>query len=819
MATALQIPSAEELASTPFYFGQKKVIFLPKQWELCFAPEFEIASVGGFGCLAPDTLILDPVKGILEPIESLTKAGHVLAWSREGPRIAPRPPSFRKGTAMLYRLRTTCGEVIATEGHRFLTSSGWQRLDSLRSGEYLQEFDAFRLQSNLASVPSVHVEDGPHWSQTLRDSQDDCRVHHRLYDGPLHSSEEDGQAFSRQHLDAPRHIHADRRDVGFYDNGHCGYGRLPDKNYSSAGTFRQRPDVATECLNFEALDAQSHRYSQPPSQFPYTSFVLDKDGLQGSDQYLISRNLHACYPYPPKITRIISIEAVGIGEFYDLHVPSLENYWAAGMWHHNSSKTFGGVCRATRLLSWFPGNLGLIGRFASTDLAGTTRHDCLQFWEEANLLDDFVERHKDYKVPTATVKCVDPYTQEILQGKYSEALFLHYDDPSHTHGYHAGFGWIDEANQCTDEARRELISRMRRPGFKGKYSLWYTSNTNKGYDYLYENFLNPEAMEELRRKKPKAYASRRFIHGTTWDNRANLPPDYIENMENSYSEKMVRVLLGASYESFEGQMFEEWDDQVHCINVKSCFPQGIPKEWNRIFALDPGGTGAWAWEFAAIDPTGNVIFYDEIYGPGNRTAPFAERALPKIRPYPNWQAKVIDSENKLAAGELAEYGIYCTNAQKQNKTGDANSSFYRVSGYLHPNPAHVFPEWHPRKGQTGAPRLFVGEKCANIKKEFPQQRWKTDPTSKKLINEPDPKVIKNAIDCVFYVIRELPHPTKLTPGIIADLSPQMSKMGKIMNFERRKREEDRKKELWNIHMGSGRRRHSRFSSFRGGLSG
>ena len=39
-----------------------------------------------------------------------------------------------------------------------------------------------------------------------------------------------------------------------------------------------------------------------------------------------------------------------------------------------SSKTLGGIYRATQLSCFHPGNQGIIGRFASTDLAATTRH-------------------------------------------------------------------------------------------------------------------------------------------------------------------------------------------------------------------------------------------------------------------------------------------------------------------------------------------------------------------------------------------------------------------------------------------------------------
>ncbi len=513
--------------------------------------------------------------------------------------------------------------------------------------------------------------------------------------------------------------------------------------------------------------------------------------------------------------RIVDISWDYKGDFYDISVPGMEHYSAHGLWHHNSSKTHPSICRATRLATWFPGNLGLLGRFASTDLAGTTRHDALEFWREANLLEEFKEKHPEYKVPTATLRCVDPHTQEVLKNKYSEVIFVHLDDPEHIHGYHLGFGGIDEANQCKKAAWDKLASRLRRPGFEGTYSMWATSNTDKGYDWIYDYFFNPEELERLRLKKPESLAKRRGIIATTYENRRNLPKDYIENMEATYSPRMCKVLLEASYDTFEGQMYEDWSEEVHVIPLRKYFPAGIPENWNRLLAVDPGGADPWAFIWAAVDPWGNVIVYDEIYEKGSKVKPFAEAAMPKMmrksdgKPL-RFQAKVIDSENKIAAGELSEYGLHFTNAQKSNKMGDLNSSYYRLCGYMHPNPAHAFPDWHiDKKGKAGSPRFFVADTCKMTRKEIPQQRWKQIRGESRLTNEPDESVENHAVDCCLYMIRELPKPTELEKTIISNLSPDLSKQGRIMNFIRRNAAEQDRRMKFNARMGHGGRHAGR----------
>lgn len=460
---------------------------------------------------------------------------------------------------------------------------------------------------------------------------------------------------------------------------------------------------------------------------------------------------------------------------------------------YGSGKTQTGIMRATRLSTWFPGNRGIIGRYASTDLASTTQRDAIEFWEQSNLLHDFKEKGR-YKIPTAILKCVDPFTQEVLPGMFSEVQFLHLDNPTHIHGHRIGWAWADEASEISREAYDKLMSRIRLKGFEATYSLWVTGNP-EGHNWIYNHFFNPEL---LAKTPERVRSSRRAVHATTYDNWF-LPSEYVRNMTNSYSETMRKKYLEGSFDIFDGQIYDEFDSSIHVLGMET-FPGGVPSHWNRLLGVDVGGTDPWAWIWVAVDDAGNVVVYDEIYEPGTRIKPFAIRAKPKLDGL-KFQSKVIDSENKLAAGELGEHGIHFTNAKKTNK----NESIFRLSGYLHPNPDHAFPKWHPRHGQSGSPRLFITANCRSLIGELPQQRWRKVRGQELLANEPDPNVPNHAVDALLYICRELPRPTALTVGIISDLHQEMSKMGKIINFERRQAEAEKRKMKWAMHMGSGRR--------------
>ena len=191
-----------------------------------------------------------------------------------------------------------------------------------------------------------------------------------------------------------------------------------------------------------------------------------------------------------------------------------------------------------------------------------------------------------------------------------------------------------------------------------------------------------------------------------------------------------------------------------------------PRDWKRVMACDVGGATHWAFEIAAQDPWGNVVFYDELSAIAEMDW-LAEKLKPKLldehgEPY-YWIAKVIDYENKLAAEDFRRRGVIFTNAQKMGKA----SSINRLSAYLSTNPKHHFPEWHPRAGQPNAPRLYVTSGCPVLIHEIPQQRWKEEVGSDgRLKNEADRSVRHDCWDACIYIVRELPDPATL-PAIPA----------------------------------------------------
>jgi hypothetical protein len=178
--------------------------------------------------------------------------------------------------------------------------------------------------------------------------------------------------------------------------------------------------------------------------------------------------------------------------------------------------------------------------------------------------------------------------------------------------------------------------------------------------------------------------------------------------------------------------------------------------------MDVGGATANALEWGAKDPVSHsLVMYDEINLVTTDMRLIAEQAKPKMK-HPEtgeeyaFLFKVIDHENKIAGDDMARHGLRFTNAVKQNKA----LSIHRLSGYLHPNPKRPFPAWHPRKGELGAPLIFIMPRCKNLIKEIPVQKWK-EGEGDTVKDEMDRTIRHDAVDCLLYIARLLPAPVDI----------------------------------------------------------
>jgi len=143
-------------------------------------------------------------------------------------------------------------------------------------------------------------------------------------------------------------------------------------------------------------------------------------------------------------------------------------------------------------------------------------------------------------------------------------LFRSADKPERLRGMNLGFAWVDEAALIDEETWDILLGRLRLdPG-----RAWLTT-TPKGHNWVYDRFVADPGDEH------------ETVRASTSDN-PHLPDDYIQSLEEQYTEKFRRQELGGEFIEAEGALWS-WD---HIGREEA------PESLDRIvIGVDPAGGG------------------------------------------------------------------------------------------------------------------------------------------------------------------------------------------------------------------------------------
>jgi hypothetical protein len=136
-------------------------------------------------------------------------------------------------------------------------------------------------------------------------------------------------------------------------------------------------------------------------------------------------------------------------------------------------------------------------------------------------------------------------------------------------------------------------------------------------------------------------------------------------------------------------------------------------------------TAVLAW---AIDYDGNVIVYDELYVDDEPMPHMPSDVAPMLIERRRWWhregARVVNHADPSVfnsapmtkwgrppsvADEFASHGLHLTPA-----VNDRVAGYVRLAELFKVDDAHTFPDWHERRGETGAPRAFIFRRCTHL---------------------------------------------------------------------------------------------------------
>jgi hypothetical protein len=236
-----------------------------------------------------------------------------------------------------------------------------------------------------------------------------------------------------------------------------------------------------------------------------------------------------------------------------------------------------------------------------------------------------------------------------------------------------------------------------------------------GHIWVNRRFITRRAREAL------------FVPATIYDNPGLDAADY-ERSLHYLPETLRRQLMEGDWGAVEGAAYD-YDDEVHSVP-----PFVIPPDWERFEMMDHGLSNPAAWYICATDYDGNLIIFDGYYAqipPAKLISDHCSAVL-DLRDfwYPEWVGPdgrpmrahprtIADPSVTTSLGMLSsKQGIPATIAteyhdQSNGKitlipgNNDRAAGMARVAELLRIDPDRAFPDWHPKRGEVGSPRLFI----------------------------------------------------------------------------------------------------------------
>lgn len=409
-----------------------------------------------------------------------------------------------------------------------------------------------------------------------------------------------------------------------------------------------------------------------------------------------------------------------------------------------NGKSLAGILKAYLYMRNYPKSNGIIGRKRMTDLKGSGWE---QFFE--------IVPEQDIKA-----KVVDEGMCEFHNG--SKVWFKYFERMEGKRSTNYNWAWIDQIEECKEEAFLEILGRLRRPQY-GPRQLWVTGNPAGNWckakfktDPAFS--INHLAWTLKDGTKCTAWERRRsgvyVIDAPTETNKEHLPADYIQSLLTDFPKRWVDRYYYGGWDSFEGQVYPDLKESVHFIQ-----PFEIPSDWPRTLGLDYGGGGnhptACVW--CASDWDGNLYLYQEYEEFRTPVSQHVQNIKnlsggkmgPVFLDATTW-GKYLQKDGRPSwsvADEFAEKGLPCIRANN-----DVLAGINRVSEYLLVDEQHT----HPISHTTGSPYLFIFSNLFKLWKSMSEYVWKEDLLKEETQKETPLKVNEHLADCVRYIILSKP---------------------------------------------------------------
>lgn len=452
---------------------------------------------------------------------------------------------------------------------------------------------------------------------------------------------------------------------------------------------------------------------------------------------------------------------------------------------YGNGKTAAACIRAIELARDYPGSNGLIARSTYPKLNDTIRKEFTK-WCPASWIKSFPQSSQG---PNAnTCKLTNGTT---INFRYVAQHGKSADSSTVSNLLSATYDWviIDQVEdpEITEKDVLDLLGRLRGstpyrgtdPTMPDTGPRWLILTLNPTRNWAYRKLVKP--IHDLAKGiinddlycetgddgKPivvdgKPVPSIDLVEGSTYENRHNLPDDYIKTLEATYRGEMrARYLLG-EWGSFEGLVYKEFSTFHHVVSHQHILDyldqlkrNGVQVGW--VEGFDYGMAVPSCHLIAFTDDKNNVIVcgghYEAELTPEEHEDKIKDTRKTLGAPLDNWVYADPDMFRRKP-GVSTSVGIKTVDLFRSTRfrRGDniIMSGVTKIIQYMHIVGLHK----NPFTGAIGAPRLYVDESLEFFMDEIRDYKWKRDT----LGNVEDTPIDRNdhAMDALKYLMTNRP---------------------------------------------------------------